>query len=280
MENQKGNVVPNKHKVPSVIRKPPRLSQLTVVIAGNVGKVRSFKISSRFLFWTLVFFVLYIIGSVIIINKYFDELNSNKAQSTLTKRMKNEIKDMKTELFHSRQHASVLEEAIADREVADNKTVEPATSEPVEEKQEEKKPESAVENQPIEKVKKETEPRKTLIDIKDLGVRKESRKLKISFKLINLGQEKGSVKGYTYIIAVNNNINPPQLLPYPNVELQSGIPVNYKLGQPFIIKRFKEIRGEYSIDSDTKLPSSMKILVYDKSGALILQKEFDIEGVS
>ena len=118
------------------------------------------------------------------------------------------------------------------------------------------------------------------MDIKDLVIKKEREKLAISFRLVNMHKDKRPVGGYVHIIAVDKNSDPPLFLPYPGVVLKDGIPVDFKLGQPFFIKRFKTIRGKYLLDTGTESVSAMKVLIYNKSGTLVFQKEYDAENTS
>ena len=99
----------------------------------------------------------------------------------------------------------------------------------------------------------------------------------VVFNLVNVHEDKKSVNGYVHMIAMNKESDPPQLWTYPKVALRNGIPIDYRRGQLFLIKRFKTIRGEYFFSSSKEFPSSMKVLVYDQSGKVILQKEFEVE---
>jgi hypothetical protein len=78
------------------------------------------------------------------------------------------------------------------------------------------------------------------------------------------------------MIAANRRIQPPQFWAYPKVALREGIPVDYKRGEFFKIKRFRMIRGVYFMDGETDLPSSVTVMIYDTAGALILEKEFEV----
>ena len=104
--------------------------------------------------------------------------------------------------------------------------------------------------------------------------------LKVNFKLVNIHQDESPVSGYVHIIAINKDADPPQLWTYPKVALRDGFPVDYKRGQLFFIKRFKTIRGEYSLDSEAECLSSVKVVVYDHPGTLIFQKEFEVKNAS
>ncbi|MBW2170201.1 MAG: hypothetical protein JRG69_13265, partial [Deltaproteobacteria bacterium] len=102
MENQKRDVVPPVRKDRAVKRKHSRSSDLTIMIVARLGKVRSFKISSRFLIWTSLFFAFYILASVIIINDYFDKRRANNALIEKLDGLQHEIEGAKRELYSAK----------------------------------------------------------------------------------------------------------------------------------------------------------------------------------
>jgi hypothetical protein len=274
MEDQERDVASPANGAHQVKGKTPRPSDLTVMILGKVGKSRSFKISSRIFFWACLFFAAYIITSVLVFNGYFSELRSNRSQQALLDQLQQEIKDTKKGLHISKQHLILLEEAVyemsAGREKPAKMTM-PETAAP-------KKAESSVEAAPVERIEKTSDVQvPDIVDIKDLEIRREETMLKINFKLVNIHQDEAPVSGYVYVIAMNKDNEPPYLWTYPKVALKNGLPVDYKRGQLFFIKRFKTIRGEYSINSETEYPSAVKVIVYDHPGTLIFQKEFEVE---
>ena len=59
-------------------------------------------------------------------------------------------------------------------------------------------------------------------------------------------------------------------------KLADGFPVDFKHGQQFIIQRFRPYQRQYEKNPDSELPSYIRILVYDRSGQKILEKEFTI----
>ena len=277
MEDQERDVASSADGKLQVKGKTPRPSDLTVMILGKVGKSRSFKISPRIFFWACLFFVAYIITSILVFNGYFSELRSNSSHQALLDQLQQEIKEAKKELNISKQHLDLLEKAIYDitagREKP-SKTAVPETATP-------KKPEPAVKTVPVERTEKASQaPVYDVVDIKDLEIRREESMLKVNFKLVNMHQDEAPVSGYVHIIAMNKDTGPQQLWTYPKVALKNGLPVDYKRGQLFFIKRFKTIRGEYTLNSETEYPSTVKVIVYDHPGTLIFQKEFEVENAS
>jgi hypothetical protein len=277
MEDQERDVAPPANGAHQVKGKTPRPSDLTVMILGKVGKSRSFKISSRIFFWACLFFAAYIITSVLVFNGYFSELRSSSSQQGLLDLLQQEIKETKKELHISKQHLVLLEKAVYEMSASLEKSARKAmpATEPL------KKPEPEVEAASTEKIEKASQaPVYDIVDIKDLEVLREETMLKVNFKLVNIHQDEAPVSGYVHIIAVNKDADPPQLWTYPKVALKNGLPVDYKRGQLFFIKRFKTIRGEYSLNSEIEYPSTVKVIVYDHPGTLIFQKEFQVEKAS
>jgi len=283
LEDQKGNMVQHSQKGLSLSGRFSQDNDVTVMIVGKKGNVRSFRISFRFLFWTSMLFALYIFASIFIFREYLDERRTNSAHLTELKRLQHEVKETKRILDRSKHHLALLENSIQDlktqnkapaesvspAETTDSKSAPPE----VERKSIEKE-----EIQPVEKV--ESIPQEQFVDIKDLAIKNEGEKLTITFKLVNMYRDKRPVDGYVHIIAFDKNSDPPLFLAFPEVTLKDGIPVEFKRGQPFFIKRFKTIRGKYLLDTGTGSVSSIKVLIYNKSGTLVFQKEYDVENVS
>lgn len=283
MEDQKGNMAQNSRKSFRIKRKFSQADYLTMMIVGKKGNVRTFRISFRFLFWTSVFLALYILASIFIFCEYLDERRINSAHFTEFKRLQHEIKETKRTLDRSKHHLALLKKSIQDigtQHKAPAESVNPAetTDSQSAPPEVERKSIEKEEIQPVEKV--ESIPQEQFVDIKDLAIKKEGEKLTITFKLVNMHKDKRPVDGYVHIIAFDKSSDPPLFLAFSEVALKDGIPVEFKRGQPFFIKRFKTIRGRYLLDTGTGSVSSIKVLIYNKSGTLVFQKGYDIENVS
>jgi hypothetical protein len=256
-------------------KKPSRHSpRLTVMIVKSMGKVRSFKISSSILLWSSLFFALYLIASVIIFNKYLDEIRLKKHLSGQLERLAHGVEDTKSALYRSQQDLVLLRDYIHKLQSSKVEDAGPAEAEEV--KQGNAPP--TVESDSGEKVDKK--PQETLVEIKDLSVKKQGTKVTVSFALVNVHWDRMPVSGYVHIIATNKESDPPQLWAFPKVALRNGIPINYRGGQAFKIKRFKTIRGRYFLNTTSEFPSSLKVLVYSQSGNLMLEREFQVNKAS
>ena len=102
----------------------------------------------------------------------------------------------------------------------------------------------------------------------------------VRFNLANIKPGQNTIGGYIHIIATGKNNHSPSEWTYPKEKIQNGVPVNYRRGQPFLIQRFKPYRQRFNADSNSQLPTAIKILVYDQSGMLILEKGFEVTNAS
>ena len=270
MEDQEIVVEPTNNKKAPLKNKPPRSSELNVMIVRKKGKVRSFKTSSRFLFLTSLFFALYIFTSVLIINDYFDKRWTNNALSEQLELLQHEIKNTKRELYRSRQHLALLRDHIHPVKPVNNKDEKPPAHERVKTKADHLSSESKSAEESEKKL------REPPVTIKGLAFHKEGEILTVSFRIVKVHQNERSLKGYVHVIADGKKSDHPKFWAFPNVHLQNGMPVDYKQGQRFSIKRFKPIKGEFFLNPETESPSSIEVLIYDNSGKLILQKGFQL----
>lgn len=252
-----------------------RLSDLTIMIVGKVGKFRSFKISSRMFLFACLFLAIYIGTSIFVFNRYFHELRMNRDSTGRLEQVQDEIKVVKKDLHKSKQHLVILKKTIHDLKALREGPPKPAIkkAEPPKSRSilPEKKPHEKAGHAPAE-MEEEIE-----VEIRDLVFGKKEKTLTVSFNLVNMNDEGRPASGYVHMIAMNKDSVPPRVWPYPRSDLQNGAPVDYKRGQLFFIKRFKVIRGVYLLKSQDVSPSSMKVLIYNRSGSLVIQKEFKVK---
>ena len=283
MEDHKGNMVQHRRKGFSLSGRFSQANDVTVMIVEKKGNVRTFRMSFRFLFWTSLLLVLYILASIFFFCEYLDERRINRSYLPEFKRLQHEVKETKRTLDRSKHHLALLKNTIQDigtphkvpaESASPVKTTDSKSAPPeVEKKSIEKE-----DIQPVEKV--ESIPQEQFVEIKDQVIKKEREKLIISFNLVNMHKDKRPADGYVHIIAFDKNADPPQFLAYPEVALKNGIPVEFRRGQPFSIRRFKPIRGKFILDTKTESVSAIKVLIYNKSGTLVFQKEYDVENAS
>jgi hypothetical protein len=114
------------------------------------------------------------------------------------------------------------------------------------------------------------------VRIEDLAIQKQGSRMLVSFKLVSLQPGDGSVGGYLHILARGKSSEPPKEWAYPQGKAVNGFPENYRNGQVFTIQRFKPIQGRFNLGQSLEVPSSVRVLIYDQSGAIILQKDFEV----
>jgi len=251
-----------------------RASDLHIMIAKGVGKVRSFSVSPHILLASLIFFAVYIIVSIFVINDYFHTLRTTRSQARKLERLQAEIQTGRRDLFRSRQRLAILEAYVDDAKSGEK----PA-----------QKPTGPTENEatgvpPLTSappdIRGEGEFPAPAVEIRDLDTRKEDAKLTVRFKIAKTEQNDTPLRGYVHIVATDTRSDPPQSWTYPKVALRDGFPVDFKRGRLFVIKHFRTIKGEYFFDSKVDSSLSLRILAYDESGKLLLQKEFEVEDTS
>ena len=245
------------------------------MILRGVGKVRSFRISPRLFIWAVLFFIAYLLCSVIIINEYIGLRKRTALQSQKIEVLETRsVKDQK-DLIRFKQHIALLEDYIQSLEEQKEEApaASPRTEEPAVKKASPASPVQAEKPRPAEP----KEITSTVVDVKDLVIQKEHDRMRVSFKLVNILEGDEAVAGYYHIIAKDESSNPPGIWTYPQQELVNGLPSSFKRGKVFLIQRFKPIHWWFDIPPGFNPPSSITVLVYDQAGDLILRKLFEVD---
>ena len=280
MEDQKRGMESYRKKIPSVKKKHPHDAKSTIMIMGSTGKVRSFKISRRLVFNAFIFLLIYIVATLLIINDYFIIDNDfhlhriSSVQSEKIKELEWEVSKNKKDIYKSKQHIALLNDFITNFE---------------ERLEEENRPSEIVNlreegsTQDVEQTAGHSDQEKrpaNVVEIKNLVIQKASSRMTVKFKLVNMQSEEGPIAGYIHIIAMSKEANSPPQWIYPKEKLQKGLPLNYRRGLPFLIHRFKPYRRKFNLDSNSELPTAIKVLVYNQAGIIILEKEIEVSSVS
>ena len=271
MEDPETNTA-SRNKTGKVVReKRLHTSVFHIMISRGVGKVKSFSLSPFIIFVSFVFFALYIVASIFVINDYFDKLRTNKYQLVKLERLQKQVENTRRLLFRSEQRLGLMEEYVNNAKPGIEISRKPVQPEETE----------SLTVEPADKIGSDEgfqeEPKEDVVDIKDVATSKEGAKLTVSFKIVNIGEGDKPLRGYVHIIVTDKGTETPQSWTYPKVALRDGLPIEYKRGRLFVIKRFRTILGEFFIDSNTEEALTLKILVYNQSGNLILQKELEEE---
>jgi hypothetical protein len=248
-----------------------RNGRATVMLMGSVGKVRSFKISLRLLLGAAAFFALYIAASILVIHQYFELYAENRGLRESLSNTKEALPKNEKELLKSRHHIALLEDHIKNLEQAREKESRPPEAQKP--KDPAKKVEQPVLASPAESGWPEEIEALPSVAVEDMVVQKEGVRMTVNFRLVNTQQGEIATGGYIHVIATNRKNEKLQAWAYPAQELQDGMPIDFRRGQPFLIQRFKQIQGRFNLGSNTETPTSIKVLAYNHSGKLVLQKE-------
>jgi len=236
------------------------------MIMGNVGKVFSFQISPRLFVGSLILFIAYIIFSIFVINSHLQLRTITVQERESYSRLEEELSANKKSMTRSRQQIALLQDYIRHiEEGADGLGA--GKKEPVRNQAEK----TTVAVLP-EKITKEPQ----VVDVTDMVIQREGAAMSISLKLANIQAGEGPAGGYIHLIASDKRSAVQKEWSYPQEKIEKSMPVNYRKGQIFLIQKFKQIHARINLGSPAETPSSIKVLVYDHSGEIILQKEMDI----
>lgn len=249
---------------PAVRRKPRRPLPFTIMVAGRTGKVRSFGVSPRVLSWAALFLLAYLPLSVLAINRYMELRRDHAIQSNAVAHLEEQLDEHRTALARSNQHTAFLQDYVRHLEGTSDRATEP----PKPEKPATKRVEAA----PGDKNSKAQE----TVSIEDLAIQRQGSRMLVSFKLTNLQPGDSTVAGYLHILARGKPADPPKEWAYPPGKVVNGYPENYRSGLVFTIQRFKLIQGRFNLGQSLESPSSVRVLIYDQSGAILLLKEFEV----
>jgi hypothetical protein len=275
--------------VPPVKKKPHDGDRMTIMIIRGLGRVRSFKISPHIAFWAILFFILYIPFSAFIINKYIELYRGKRTQSTKIEQLEKEVIQGQKDLRRFRQHVTLLEDYIRNledpnspqKEKSANRVNEYIKEKTATPKVEIIRKETVITDAESPAIESEEDVKPIgAVDIKDMIIQKEGGRMSVEFKLINMNPGETAVGGYIHLIAIGNDPNSPPEWTFPRVQLEEGMPVNFRRGQLFLIQRFKPVHGRFYLTPNSEPPTALKVLVYDQSGLLILEREFEVSHVS
>jgi len=234
------------------------------MVAGSRGKVRSFGISRRLLFWATLFFLAYLPLSVLAINRYLELRRIHSAPAGTLPLLERTLEDNRKSLVRSHQQLAFLQEYARHLEERNERVAE--SSKP------EKPVAKSTESGPSEK----SPNTQNTVTIEDLAIQKQGSRMLVSFRMVNLQPGDKSLAGYVHILAKNNLSDSPKEWAFPQGKVVNGFPENYRNGQGFTIQRFKPIQGRFNLGQGSESPLSVRVLIYDPSGAILLQRDFEV----
>jgi hypothetical protein len=250
MENQKRDVGSFKRKKSTVTKISKSEDRLTIMIFKGTGRVRSVKISPRIVLGAFLFFLFYIVGTIILSNSYFNIYRRNNNQAEKISELDREIITTKKSLERAQEHIALFNEYLS------------------EEKEQSPEPMSTVDYTESSLPK--------LVDISDLEVARDSVNIHVNFNIVNKQSNDKPIGGYIFVLASVKDSEQSEVWVYPSSPLKNGLPVDYKRGQRFFIQRFKTVTGSYSLNKSTNNPLILEILVFGRDGKLILKKVVEV----
>ena len=266
-------------------------SDLSIMVVRGIGKVRRFKASSFLLFASGLFFAVFIVFSVFVINAYFAKRRENtdlRKQVTALEQRENQSHQR---IYRMQQKVALLEDYIRLLEKPSAKTKPEAYSEPLpaagKSVPAEKTPDVPVKPREVTGQEKtpvlgeqEKEPEKPLVLVQSVTFQRKNTRLTVSFRLVKTAKDIIPLRGYLHMIVLDKNVDPPLIRSFPHEVLKEGIPVSYKRGQLFVIKHFKVVRGKFFLGGTKQSPASLRVIVYNKDGVLLLDRELALKDIA
>jgi len=280
LENKKGGMGSSYQEVPKINEKAHHTNHSTIMLLRSVGKIHSFKISPRFVFWTVMFFLSFIVASIIVINNYFDLLHENRALMERIKHFDKEVPKKERKLVKSERRIALLENYIQNLEIQQIRERQSREKETGQITVPEANEDKILLKRGWEKDKEEEEKSAKIVDVQDMVIQREGSRMTVNFKLVNMRQGEDALGGYIHIIALAEETDPSEAWAYPKEKLRNGMPSNFRRGMLFLIQRFKPIQGQIHYTTSSKPPKVVKVLIYDQSGRLILKKKFEVGNAS
>lgn len=245
--------------------KSPELNNVTVMASKGLGRVWRFNVNFWLLLGVVTVLVLYFLFSLLLLAWYFGEHH----QENLLGKLEKDFQETQSDLYQARQRLKFLENYIdpskipAERPKKTAKTQLPPGENGTATDQSKMPAESGIQ--------------KPIVSIKDLKINRRGVNLSVNFKLARASSSRTPIRGYIFIVAVDRSTDPPQLWPSPKTVFENGMPVNPEKGQAYKIRNFRRIRAKWSFESVEKIPSDLRILVYDRSGDLLLKEDYRLE---
>jgi hypothetical protein len=237
------------------------------MIMGEVGRVRSFKVSPGIVLCALIFLALYFPFSVIATNRWVELRRESKAREVRLEQLESELAGSERALFKFRQHVNLLDDYIASLEGGKVRSGEAAHRG------------GARDAGPAgrEGAEESAGPVPDLVDVEQMNIEEQGDGIKVSFNLVNIAESDEPVSGYIHILASGAEDGDTWWEACPRGDVEQGMPVDHRAGQPFIIQRFKPIQGRFSTAPPRGAPEFVRVVVYDETGRLIYDRAFDVK---
>lgn len=94
----------------------------------------------------------------------------------------------------------------------------------------------------------------------------QARAINYTFILEKVVDDQYTVNGYVFVV-LRNHRNQKKIASFPDVEFKNGEPVDFRRGDRFNIRRFKQYKGEFSLDKQADI---LEVLIYSDMGQLLV----------
>jgi hypothetical protein len=274
VDDRERGAVPPETAIPKTTGKSNRSRRLTIMVLGDVRKVRTFKCSPVAIVAGAIFLCAYLVFSLLVLYQFFNLRVNYHDQSKRIARLEQTATVMRKARDQSQERVALLkdylesiegrrtEEAVLEKETKPPKTVQ------------------AMETKSALQGPAGTQPEQLLaekmVELRDMTLRIDGTRLLVDFKLYKIKKSEPVIRGYVHIVVRDKNTSPPRELAFPYAELKNGIPVNYRRGQLFEIKRFKPIHGNFPLTAGSQSYSTVTVHVYNREGTPIHKGEFEV----
>ena len=108
------------------------------------------------------------------------------------------------------------------------------------------------------------------IQIEELQTSTAGDSLNLSFRLTRNGTEDKPISGYLLIIAEHESGDPSKFGTYPEFQMTPGVPLNYRNGDPYSIRKFKLLNTAIGLKDKPFNYNKLKFMVFDSGGRVLL----------
>jgi hypothetical protein len=115
-----------------------------------------------------------------------------------------------------------------------------------------------------------------VVEVIDIDVNREGPTLAVTFRFANKRPDDEPIGGYIFVLTRVKGGDHSDVWVYPNCPLKDGLPAHYTRGHRFSIQRFIGINTTYTLNRSVHDPLILQIVVYDKTGKLMLIKEIEV----
>ncbi len=248
--------------------KSPELKTLNVLASKGLGPVWHFNINFWLFLAILAALAIYILFSFFLVAQFFGD----RQQKDLLTKLEKDFHATQKALYQAKQRLKFLEDYIDPSKIPTEGTKVAGSAESLTAQDKA----SIVRNDEFSKGPGPgTE--NAVFTIKDMDMNMGGSSLSVSFKLARTAPGGSPARGYVFIIAVDRSTDPPRVWPSPKAEMENGMPANPKKGQAYKIRNFRRIRTRWNFKSSDSIPSEIRIVVYDRSGGLLLNEKYHIK---